>query len=157
MKFRDLTQLNRWRGHWVAIALGGSITLVLSVSVLAYAVGLGSQPSGTVTASALVAQIEADQAPLILDVRSPAEFAEGHIPGAVNIPHRALPDRIDTLALQPGQTVVVYCEWGVRASIAEDTLTAAGIDNIRHLTGDMVGWRRAGLPIEMPGNVMTGH
>lgn len=144
---RYFARLGYWRGGLIAIAL--------SLSVLVYAVGVGSEPSATVGAQTLMAQIEANNAPLILDVRSPAEFAGGHIPGAVNLPYRALPEGMATLSMQPGQAVVVYCERGVRAAIAENSLKAAGIDNIVHLSGDMVGWRKSGLPIEIPEAVPT--
>jgi rhodanese-related sulfurtransferase len=43
---------------------------------------------------------------------------------------------------------VVYCERGPRALAAADRLLDAGFTQVRHLTGDMAGWRDAGLPIE---------
>ncbi|MEM6425985.1 MAG: rhodanese-like domain-containing protein [Cyanobacteria bacterium P01_D01_bin.128] len=105
----------------------------------------------TVSPAALMAQIEANTAPVIVDVRTPEEFEAGHVPGAINIPHRELSDRLDELLLEPGQPAVVYCERGVRAAIATDILNAAGIEQIIHLEGDMAQWRRTNLPIAYPG------
>lgn len=90
----------------------------------------------------------ADGAPmLVLDVRSPDEFAAGHIPGAVNIPHDQLEARAAGLA-PAGREVVVYCRSGRRSALAIEALEARGWTGLRHLQGDMQGWEAAGLPVE---------
>lgn len=67
---------------------------------------------------------------LILDVRSAAEFATGHIPGAVNIPHTELRDRIDEVAdAASGRPVRVLCAAGVRSNIAHRILVGNGFDS----------------------------
>ncbi|WP_425955420.1 FAD-dependent oxidoreductase [Xylanimonas sp. McL0601] len=86
----------------------------------------------TVTASALV-----------LDVRTPAEFATGHIPGALNIPHTVLRDRLDEVrSAAAGRPVRVTCQSGVRAHIAHRVLAAAGFDSAS-LSGGMLTLRAA--------------
>ena len=87
-------------------------------------------------------------APLLLDVRTPEEYASGHVPGAVNIPHDQLGSRVNEIEAHRDQEVVVYCERGGRAANAAETLEAAGFITIRHLSGDMSAWRDAGLPTE---------
>ena len=84
-------------------------------------------------------------APLVLDVRSAEEFAGGHVPGAVNVSHEQVTARIGEL--DSTREVVVYCERGMRADKAAEVLSGAGF-RVRHLTGDMSGWREQGLPIE---------
>ena len=84
-------------------------------------------------------------APLVLDVRSPEEFAGGHVPGAVNLPHDQV--RAHLAELSPQREVVVYCELGGRAAKAAEVLHAAGFE-VEHLTGDMKQWRQQGLPTE---------
>lgn len=96
----------------------------------------------------LMSRIEQGTAPLILDVRSPREFARGHVPGAINIPHTALAKRLDELTGHKGQDIAVYCEAGVRAAVAEDILENAGFENVLHLDGDMRAWRSKRLPQE---------
>jgi phage shock protein E len=91
-------------------------------------------------------------APLVLDVRTPAEFAEGHVPHAINLPHDQLEARLAELAPGGDRTVVVYCKSGKRAAIASEILAEAGFSDLRHLTGDMDGWRAAGLPVEREGS-----
>ena len=104
---------------------------------------------------ALAAQLEAGQAPLILDVRSAQEFAEGHIPGALNIPYREVPTRLHELAVFQHRNIVVYCEVGVRAGIARIALEQAGFEHISMLEGHMQAWRQVGLPIDTALTITT--
>ncbi|MAJ70441.1 MAG: rhodanese-like domain-containing protein [Alteromonadaceae bacterium TMED7] len=84
---------------------------------------------------------------LILDVRSAEEFAEGHVPGALNVPHSRITSHLATLgSIQ--QPVLVYCRSGRRAGIALETLTDLGFKQLYHLDGDMQAWQSDSLPIE---------
>jgi rhodanese-related sulfurtransferase len=94
---------------------------------------LEAMASEPITPEALATQLTASQAPLVLDVRSPEEYTAGHIPGAVNFPYRELPARLTELGAYRTQPIVVYCEIGVRAGIAELTLEQAGFTAIYHL------------------------
>ena len=97
-----------------------------------------------------IALIEQGRAagPLLLDVRTAAEYASGHLPGAINIPHAELPDRSPEIAEFHSRGVIAYCESGRRAAIALESLREAGFREIGHLEGDMAGWREAELPTE---------
>ncbi len=101
-----------------------------------------------IASTTLLEQIEAQTAPVILDVRSAREYSEGHIPGAINIEFRQLPKRLSELPSTKGQPIVIYCETGVRAAVANATLQNAGYTPIFQLTGHMKAWRSKGLPIE---------
>lgn len=96
----------------------------------------------------LLAAIEAGNPPIILDVRTVEEYESGHIPGAIQIHFQEVPRRIQDLQAFANQDVVVYCERGFRARIAEATLQEAGFDRIYHLEGDIQAWRRAKYPIQ---------
>lgn len=85
---------------------------------------------------------------LLLDVRSPEEFAAGHVPGATNVPHAEVAGRVSELGDDRARPVIVYCESGRRAQRAETALLAAGFTDVRHLEGDIRAWRDAGRPIE---------
>lgn len=63
----------------------------------------------------------------IVDVRSPAEFSDGHIPGAVNIPVDQLQDAISRFK---GKTVITCCRSGARSDTAARILNAAGVNAI---------------------------
>ena len=86
--------------------------------------------------------------PLVLDVRTPKEFAEGHIPDALNISHDQLEHKLAFLEANKSKDIIVYCRSGRRATYAEGILRDAGFTKLKHLEGDMSGWKKAGLPIE---------
>lgn len=123
------------------------LVAVLCLCILLMACQASPPSTDAIAPQFLAAQLSAAQAPLILDVRSQSEYAAGHIPGALNIPFREIPSRISELAGVKGSEIVVYCEVGVRASIAELTLRQAGF-KVRHLAGHMQRWRQRGLPLE---------
>ena len=85
---------------------------------------------------------------VVLDVRSADEFATGHVPGAINIPHDVLASRLKELHARDNAEFVVYCETGRRASKAQRILQSDGFIRVSHLQGDMAQWRRDGLPVE---------
>lgn len=89
---------------------------------------------------------------LVLDVRTPEEYAAGHVPNAINIPHDELESHLAELEARKNGPVVVYCKSGRRAGIAAEALTKAGFTNLLHLTGDMEAWSAAGLPVEKAGS-----
>ncbi len=81
----------------------------------------------------------------IIDVRSPEEFAEGHVKGALNIPFNQIDKHQDLLNSLKDKTLVVYCRSGRRAGIFGNTLSKEGF-NLLHLTGDMNAWQAENLP-----------
>jgi rhodanese-related sulfurtransferase len=96
--------------------------------------------------SELYERIKAGTAPAILDVRSPAEFAAGHVPGASNVPFSSVWHSSVALRVPASDPVVVYCGHGPRAYIAAAALFRRGFRKIILLRGHMAGWRRVGLP-----------
>ncbi|MGD1906063.1 MAG: rhodanese-like domain-containing protein [Leptolyngbyaceae cyanobacterium] len=119
--------------------------LLMLLGILAYQ---AVPRSPEIAPETLLSQLDNQEAPLILDVRSEAEYNKGHIPGAIHISHRDLPDRLEELAAFKAQPVILYCEAGVRAGIAETTLVDAGFQQVIHLAGDMQEWRRREFPVE---------
>jgi rhodanese-related sulfurtransferase len=97
----------------------------------------------------LESRIEQGDAPLVVDVRTPEEYAAGHVPGALNIPSTQLAGRVGELGLESrDREIVLYCERGGRAEEAAATLARAGFGTVRHLEGDMSAWREAGRPCD---------
>ena len=85
--------------------------------------------------------------PIVLDVRTPAEFEQGHLPGAVNIDVQA-PDGPSHLArLDPGGEYAVYCRSGNRSGTAVEIMREHGITSTYHLAGGIAAWEAAGLAI----------
>ena len=108
-----------------------------------------AQASLDIAPTTLAAQIEQEATPLILDVRTAEEYAEGHVPGAINIDYRELNEQIESIESYANQPVIVYCERGVRAGVATRLLTDAGFSSVIRLRGDIAAWRNADLPVEM--------
>ncbi|KFL37099.1 hypothetical protein N788_11270 [Arenimonas donghaensis DSM 18148 = HO3-R19] len=99
---------------------------------------------------AAVAEITARaDAPLLLDVRSPEEFAQGHLPGAVLIPHDQLASRLDEL--DRDRWVLVYCRSGKRATTAQGILEDAGFE-VRQIQGSWLRWQEEDRPVVIPGD-----
>jgi len=102
-----------------------------------------------ITQAELIQRIKAHKAGLILDVRTPEEYAEGHVPGAINIPYDHLGLRHTEIAAHKDKDIVLYCQSGRRVGFAASTLEIMGFKKLRHLAGDMGGWLSNGnLPIK---------
>lgn len=122
------------------------IILIVCINITAcHSIIAGSKQ---ISSTELIELSKVDKAPVILDVRTSEEYLQGHIPGAINIEYRELPSKIDQVRNFGKRKIVVYCERGVRANIAEETLKKAGFTEVLHLEGDMSGWRDEGLEVE---------
>ena len=88
-----------------------------------------------------------DDRTILLDVRTPKEHAEGHLPGAVNIPVESSDFRDRVSALDPAGTYAVYCRSGNRSQGAVETMAGAGITGIYELESGTVGWTGEGLDL----------
>lgn len=82
-----------------------------------------------------------DAGALLIDVREPNEFAEGAIPGAINLPLRTVAASLDQIPTD--QPVVVYCASGFRAALATGALHLMGYENVRVFPPSYPGWESA--------------
>lgn len=104
----------------------------------------------TVDPGTLHEQITTGRPPRLLDVRSPAEFAAGHVPGSQNVPLDELRARRDELCRDLPDGTVLVCRSGARATRAGQLLAEAGYA-ARVLDGGIVAWEAAGAPVHRPG------
>jgi molybdopterin/thiamine biosynthesis adenylyltransferase/rhodanese-related sulfurtransferase len=95
-------------------------------------------PADDMTVTELKARIDRGDAPLIVDVREPAEFDICRIPGAVLIPLNQLPSRLEEL--DPSKEIVLQCKVGGRSASAAAFLRRAGFARARNLTGGILAW-----------------
>lgn len=96
-----------------------------------------------VTPAELAGKVQ-EGAVTLVDVREPAEFAAGHIPGAVNHPLSSFdPSRLPA----DGKPVILYCAAGGRSGTALGRCRDARADVDTHLAGGIGSWQRAGLPV----------
>ena len=91
-----------------------------------------SQTRDTITPEVLLA-IEHEA--LIVDVRTPEEFADGHYPGAINIPHETILDGLNQLGVTADISVILYCRSGNRSGQAEQALREKGFTEARNAGG----------------------
>ena len=72
---------------------------------------------------------------LIVDVRTPEEFANGHYPGAINIPHETILELLNQLGVTADTSVILYCRSGNRSGQAEQVLQEKGFTEARNAGG----------------------
>ena len=126
--------------HSIGIAM---VVLLGAVAVGAVLNGCGAAPCTTceavdISAAQLQAMIDDGQPLVLADVRTPLEFATGHIPGAVNLPL----DDIVTWAstLNPLTRTCCICQSGGRSATAANALVAMGFTQVYNLLGGMNDW-----------------
>ncbi len=103
-------------------------------------------------------QLEAGKIAVLLDVREPAEYVQGHLPGAVNIPRGMLELKADSdspvadkrLTASRSGSVVVYClkAPGARSLFAADTLAQMGYEQVAAMPAGVNGWTESGFEVE---------
>jgi SulP family sulfate permease len=123
-----------------------------------YAIQIPLQVVHTTTAASLTARalwqlLRDTEAPLVVDVREPREFKQGHIPQAQLVPLSTLLS--GTPDLPRDRPIVVVCRSGRRSARAAALLHGQGYDKLTILQGGMLAWENAGL-LEAVGDTMTG-
>ncbi len=85
---------------------------------------------------------------LIIDVRTPEEFAESHLPEANNFPVDTLSQNIETIKkLQRDKPLLVYCRSGKRSARAAEKLKNLGVNSLYNLKGGIKAWSDANNPL----------
>lgn len=120
------------------------VALILLYASAAQAAGFRSPG---ISPSELHARLGTPEAPaLIVDVRSPGEFASGHIPGAINIPAPKVTVHLEEFRAAPG--AVIYCNEGQFTRVAEQMLLRSRVKDFLHLDGGLTAWQHEGYEIE---------
>jgi rhodanese-related sulfurtransferase len=94
---------------------------------------------------------------VLIDIREPAEYMRGHIPGSILIPRGLLEFEIMPLLQKrctgaPEDTdIVLYCGTGGRSALAAKSLDDMGFNNVKSMDGGIVAWAEAKLPLDTPG------
>ena len=125
-------------GPALAVALlAGACSPAADAADDAAAMPVAAAQVATLDSAELAALVAAGKVRLI-DVRTPEEFAEGSIEGAVNVPL----DTFDPAAIndEPGKETVLFCRSGRRSGLAADKLAAERGEAVRHLDGGILAW-----------------
>ena len=98
-----------------------------------------------------------DAGTLLVDIREPAEFGRGHLPGAVLVPRGLLEFEILPAIQRAGFgdvpedcDIVLYCGTGGRSALAAKSLDDMGFRNVKSMDGGIVAWAEARFPLEVP-------
>jgi molybdopterin/thiamine biosynthesis adenylyltransferase/rhodanese-related sulfurtransferase len=103
-------------------------------------------------------ELEAGGDHLLLDTREPHEYAEAHLEGAKLVPPAEVAERIDEIAPDPSQRIIVYCRTGNRSARAVHQLQEQfGYDNIANVSGGIVEWQQKGLPVAEAEGMTSGQ
>jgi rhodanese-related sulfurtransferase len=113
------------------------VILVVGLAVAAF---VFFRPAGGSAAELADARALVQNGALLLDVRTPAEFASGHVPGAVNVPVQELESKWASLKVPADRPVVVYCRSGARSARAKAWLEAHGVQRVVDI-GPMPDWK----------------
>ena len=133
----------------------GSLVAVLAALALVAGCGGGTGTVApetvieTVDPGAASALLEAPPAGLVvLDVRTPEEFAAGHLPGAMHLGRGIIERDIEGKVPDTSATLVLYCGGGFRSALAADNLQKMGYQSVISLDGGWRAWTEAGQPVE---------
>jgi rhodanese-related sulfurtransferase len=129
--------------------LAAAVLAALVLVVPLAACSGGSDAVTDVTASQ-AAEVLADSTVTVVDVRTPQEYAEGHLPGAVNIDVESGSFDQQIQQLPTDGSYFVYCRSGNRSGVATDTMAQLGFTDVYDLQGGIIDWQAAG------GQVVTG-
>jgi phage shock protein E len=123
-----------------------SLVLLLALLGFVLAACAPASPSGMISAADYVNQYQSNgTAHFLLDVRTPEEYADGHIAGSVNIPLAELANQLSQVP--QSMPIVVYCRSGNRSAQAATLLKEAGYTQVLDM-GGIVDWVAAGYPVE---------
>ena len=125
MQFQQLTEFVS--NHWVLF-----LALAAILALLAHNLVMGGK--GSVD-------------PFVVDVRSAADFAKGHIINAVNIPMNGFKNQMATLQKHKNKPILINCRSGSQSSAACQHLRKEGFEEVYNLQGGILAWQSANLPL----------
>ena len=124
--------------HWILVTAFSAALGLLIANLMSAAGGVSVQEA--------VALINRDNA-VVVDIRPAAEFEQGHIIEAINIPQSELDDGLNKLRKHESQPILVCCGTGTSSGAAVRTLRTAGFDGAKSIKGGISSWRQENLPL----------
>ncbi len=126
--------------------LGLVIALVVILVLLIHNLVSGGGGKAAVDPARATELINHENA-LVVDVRPMADFNQGHIIGAVNIPSNGFANQMKQLEKHKARPIIVSCRSGAQSAQACATLRKAGFDKVHNLRGGILAWQSANLPL----------
>ncbi|MBS1263398.1 MAG: Thiosulfate sulfurtransferase GlpE [Methanonatronarchaeales archaeon] len=128
------------------VLISAALLLFIGYSAFQYS-EVGPAGYGDVTPEKAYGIIQ-EQDPVVLDVRTRAEYRRGHVPGAINVPVESPNELKERWSEVPeGRPVVVYCRSGRRSAVASELLTEKGYGQVYNILGGIDRWAAEGYPI----------
>jgi rhodanese-related sulfurtransferase len=137
-----MEQLIQYLTHHPLLAGG---TAVLAIVVAVFEMRLRGGAASALTPAAAVRVL--NDGATVVDLRTPEDFAAGHIIGARNIPSAGLTDALQSLAKYREKPVVVCCDAGNSSAAAMKQLQAQGFTRVTSLRGGIAAWKQENLPL----------
>ena len=125
--------------HWYLF-----VALAVISGLLAYTLIVGER--GSVDPLGATEMINHQDA-AVIDVRAAADFAQGHIINALNIPMNGFKNQMAVLSKYKGKPIVVNCRSGAQSSLACRQLRKEGFEEVFNLKGGIMAWQAANLPV----------
>jgi len=138
---------------WTGVTLKSTLHLAL-IALVFFVVMIGAGKAGGDAgrnmgpgeAQALIRENAGNRDFVVLDVRTPGEFAQGHLEGAVLVDYRSPGFREEMAGLDRSKTYLVYCRTGNRSEKALGIMRELGFRSYYHLGGGIKRWTEEGLP-----------
>ena len=108
----------------------------------------GGKEARIFTVDEVIEILLSEDGPLIVDARSAREFRVGHVPGALNVPHKETWGRIEEFERYRDRGIIFYCKLGSRAGIGSKGLITEGFEKVGVMLGHFEEWKRRQLPVE---------
>jgi rhodanese-related sulfurtransferase len=121
--------------------------LALTVGWATQGAAAPAEPAHLVTPAEAQQTLEHTPGVVVLDVRTPEEYQAGHLRNAVLMPVKTVEATAAAVLKDKSQPVLVYCHSGSRSAVAAKILKAKGYTAVSDMTGGIVAWSAAGLPV----------
>jgi len=126
--------------------LGLVVALVVILALLIHNLVSGGGGKDAVDPARATELINQENA-VVLDVRPMADFGQGHIIGAINIPSNGFANQLKQLEKYKSRPIIVSCRSGAQSAQACATLRKAGFEKVHNLRGGVLAWQSANLPL----------
>ena len=97
--------------------------------------------------ASVAAELIQNEKPVILDVRTPMEYNQGHLHQSILIPVQELQSRYKELGMHQNREILIYCATGNRSTVAAKILIDRGFKHIVNMRGGIYNWSRQNYPV----------
>ena len=138
-----MNQIIEFVGNHLGLVIALVVILTLLIQNLISGGGGGKGAVDPVRATELINHEEA----VVVDVRPMADFSQGHIIGAINIPSNGFANQLKQLERHKSKPIIVSCRSGAQSAQACAVLRKAGFEKVHNLRGGILAWQSANLPM----------